>query len=214
MTKKFTAPTSGLEDVYFTWGTVSDAARYTEVVDKLKEYVAVHFRDQATVAAKAMEDLQAPVFTKTERPVRWYWTGDSRVDTATNKTKLKRNASATTDNEPVLEEWEHKLEIEEYMESYKTHKGGTKAWEENKGKCYYLVLQHCPPELKTELKNSARWESAASDTDVVALLLIIRDVMHNKKEQVQSMMGLVESDAVLYTIRMNGMDTLDDTTEY
>ena len=34
--KKFTAPTSGLEDVYFTWGTVSDAARYAEVVDKLK----------------------------------------------------------------------------------------------------------------------------------------------------------------------------------
>ena len=53
--KKFTAPTSGLEDVYFTWGTVSDAARYAEVVDKLKEYVAVHFCDQATVATRAME---------------------------------------------------------------------------------------------------------------------------------------------------------------
>ena len=34
--KKFTAPTLGLEDVNFTWGTVSDAARYAEVVDKLK----------------------------------------------------------------------------------------------------------------------------------------------------------------------------------
>ena len=49
---------------------VSDAARYTEVVDKLKEYVAVHFCDQATVAARAMEELKAPVFTKKERPVR------------------------------------------------------------------------------------------------------------------------------------------------
>ena len=48
---------------------MSDAARYTEVVDKLKEYVAVHFCDQATVAAKAMEDLKAPVFTKMECPV-------------------------------------------------------------------------------------------------------------------------------------------------
>ena len=43
--KKFMAPTSGLEDVYFTWETVSDAARYAEAVDKLKEYVAVHFWD-------------------------------------------------------------------------------------------------------------------------------------------------------------------------
>ena len=34
--KKFTAPTAGLEDVYFTWGTVSNTARYVEVVDKLK----------------------------------------------------------------------------------------------------------------------------------------------------------------------------------
>ena len=41
--KKFTATTSGLEDVYFNWSAVSNAARYAKVVDKLKEYVAVHF---------------------------------------------------------------------------------------------------------------------------------------------------------------------------
>ena len=34
--KKFMAPTSGLEDAYFTWGIVSNAARSTKVVDKLK----------------------------------------------------------------------------------------------------------------------------------------------------------------------------------
>ena len=55
--------------------------------------------------------------------------------------------------------------------------------EENRGKCYYLVLQHCPPELKTELKNVARWEAATSNTDFVAFLMIIRGVMHNKKER-------------------------------
>ena len=71
------------------------------------------------------------------------------------------------------------------------YKEGTKAWVENKGKCYYLILQHCPPELKTELNNLARWEPAAADTDVVALLLIIRDVMHNKKGRAQSTMSLV-----------------------
>jgi hypothetical protein len=76
--KKFTAPTSGLEDVYFTWGTVSDAARYSEVVDKLKEYVAVHFRDQATVAARAMDELKAPTFVKEDRPMRMYWADSSQ----------------------------------------------------------------------------------------------------------------------------------------
>ena len=96
------------------------------------------------------------------------------------------------------------------MEGYKTHKGGTKAWKENRGKCYYLVLQHCPPELKTELKNLARWEASASNTDVVVLLLTIRDVMHHKKERVQSTMGLVESDSALYTTIMKGNNKLDE----
>ena len=33
VTKKFTAPTSGLEDVYFTWDTVSNAARYANITN-------------------------------------------------------------------------------------------------------------------------------------------------------------------------------------
>ena len=72
--KKFTAPMLGLEDIYFTWGTVRDAARYAEVGDKLKKYVAVHFRDQAKVDAKAMEELNAPAFVKLVRLVIMYWT--------------------------------------------------------------------------------------------------------------------------------------------
>ena len=33
---KVMAPTLGLEDVYFTWGTVNDAARYAAGIDKVK----------------------------------------------------------------------------------------------------------------------------------------------------------------------------------
>ena len=107
--KKFMAPTLGLEDVYFIWGTVSDAARYAEVVDKLKEYVAVHFCDQATVAARAMEGLKPPVFVKTDHPVWVYWADEGQ----TRKTINKRNAGLTVDNAPKSEDWEHKLVIEE-----------------------------------------------------------------------------------------------------
>ena len=67
---KFTAPILGLEGVPFTWGTMSDAARVAEVVNKLKGHVTVHFRNQATMAARAMEELKPPVFVKSERPVR------------------------------------------------------------------------------------------------------------------------------------------------
>ena len=68
--KKFTAPMLALEDVYFTWGTLSNAARCAKVVNTLKEYIAVHFRDQATVATRVVEELKAPSFVKRERPVR------------------------------------------------------------------------------------------------------------------------------------------------
>ena len=97
------------------------------------------------MTAKAMDELKAPVVKKIERPVRISWSCTSREATALITTKLERNSGAETDNDPVLKDWEHKLKVEEYMEGYKTHKGGTKAWEENKGKYYYLVPQHCLP---------------------------------------------------------------------
>ena len=97
----------------FPQHTVSNDARYTEVVDKLKEYVVVHSCNQATVVTQAMEDLRAPVFTKRERPVRMYWLGTSQEACSSNMTKLKHNVLAKTDNKPTLEGWEHQLEVKE-----------------------------------------------------------------------------------------------------
>ena len=37
-TMKYTAPTSGLEDVYFTWGTAKDAAKFEDMVSKLARH--------------------------------------------------------------------------------------------------------------------------------------------------------------------------------
>ena len=38
-TTKFTAPTSGLEDVFFTWDTAKDAAKLEDTVSKLAGHV-------------------------------------------------------------------------------------------------------------------------------------------------------------------------------
>ena len=54
-----------------------------------------------------------------------------------------------------------------------------------------------------------QWEPAAADTDVVALLLIIWDAMHNKKERARSTMDLVKSGAALFTNPMEPKVTLD-----
>ena len=131
-----------------------------------------------------MAERKAPTFVKSDRPVRVYWSNEGQ----TFETKNKCNSGDTEANMPKSKDWEYKLEAKECLEEYRVQQRGTTAWAGNKGKCYYLVLQHCPLGLKTELKNLARWEAAADETDAVALLLIIQDVMHNKKERAQSIM--------------------------
>ena len=89
--EKFMTPTLGLEqDVYFTWGAVSDATRYSKLVNKLKDCVAVHFWYQSTVAVRAMGGLKAPTFVKFDCPVRVYWDDEGQ----THKTNNKRNADS------------------------------------------------------------------------------------------------------------------------
>ena len=127
---KFMAPMLGREDIYFTQGTVSNAARYAEVVDKLRKYVAVDFSNQATVVARAMEDLKAPTFVKSDRPIQVYCADEGW----TVETNNKRSVGSMKDNVPKSEDWEHKLIVKEYLEKYTFDKEGIKAWAENKGK--------------------------------------------------------------------------------
>ena len=121
--------------MYFTWGIVSIAARYAAVIDKLKEYVALHFRVQATVAAWEMEELKAPTCVKSDRPIQVYWADEEHTRAINNR----RNAGATKDTVPKFEDWEYKLKVEEYLKNYKFYKEGTKAWAENKDKWYHFI---------------------------------------------------------------------------
>ena len=49
-TTKFTAPTLGLEDVYFTWGTAKDAAKFEDTVSKLARHSGTSPWPQSLVA--------------------------------------------------------------------------------------------------------------------------------------------------------------------
>ena len=65
-TMKFTAPTSGFEDVYFTWGTAKDAAKFEDTVSKLARHVDTSPWPQSFVASKVVSTLETPEF---EEPV-------------------------------------------------------------------------------------------------------------------------------------------------
>ena len=104
--KHFMAPMLGLGDVYFTWSTVINAARYAKVVKTLIEYVSVHFQDEVTAAARAMEKLKAPTFVKSKCPIR-------RLIRIRPLIQITNVILSTKDNVPKSEDWEHQLIVKE-----------------------------------------------------------------------------------------------------
>ena len=65
---RFTAPTSGLEDVWFKTDTFQDAADFLEMKDKLARYVGTcNYRGAAT-ASRVMDTMTLPTFTDVKIP--------------------------------------------------------------------------------------------------------------------------------------------------
>ena len=62
-----------------------------------------------------------------------------------------------------------------------------------------MVLSHFPKELETELWNSSKWATAEEDQDVISLLLMVRDITHNKKERKERATTIVENNIKLFT---------------
>ena len=159
--KKFTAPTPGLEDVFFTWGTAKDAAKFEDMVSQLANYVGTRNWTKSSVASKAMSAIEAPVIAGPDRPVREYW--EDQAQQVRTNSKTGGAIGAPVANEPVVDDWEHDLNVEEYKIKLRAFREQEAAWNENKAKCYYLVLSHCPKELETELRNNSRWEEMESN---------------------------------------------------
>ena len=109
--KKFTAPTSGLEDVYFTWGTAKDAAKFEDTVSHLARHVGTQLWRLSSVALKAMSAIAAPVITEPDRPTRKYWTDTAKTVETNNKTSGTGNK--LVELEPVKEDWGHLLDIDD-----------------------------------------------------------------------------------------------------
>ena len=59
-----TAPTPGLNNVVFTFGSTKDAAEFAETKSKLLRYIGTQTWHYASEAALAMETMLAPVYIK------------------------------------------------------------------------------------------------------------------------------------------------------
>ena len=81
------------------------------------------------------------------------------------------------------------------MKEYRLQRG---RWEENQPRTYKLVLQHCPPELETQLTTHPKWDQVRLDYDVLSLLGMIRNIAHNHDKAKLGLMAIIEYDMELY----------------
>ena len=109
--KKFTVPTSGLEDVYFTWGTAKDAAKFEDTVSLPTRNVGTRNLQQSSVASKAMSTIRVPVIEEPARPVREYWVNVNRTQRTNNN--MGGTDQATVPNQPVKVDWDHNMVVDD-----------------------------------------------------------------------------------------------------
>ena len=102
----FRAPTSGYEDVIFSFGSAKDAATFEEVRVKLSRYVTVQSWRGATVAGTAMEDMMEPDLPAPVRPSK---------KMITMITTIKSESGQDISKEEDVSDEDYKLERELYV---------------------------------------------------------------------------------------------------
>ena len=73
-----------------------------------------------------------------------------------------------------------------------------------------MVLQHCPDELETELRNQEAWAKIDAARSVVDLLILIRDLQYNKTDRKRSIMATVQANFDLYTCAQKANQSTDE----
>ena len=198
----YKAPTLGLKNVTFKEGTAQDANQFEDVLNNFASYVGTQPWSRSSVAAKAMSELLALVFTEPTKPIRKYYAQlerDAVVPIPGVQTTQRMHTNQVTLNVPVEDELGWKLELEEYTANKTEYKKDMKEWAENSARVYHLVLLHFPPGLIAELQNHSKWIDRKALQDCIALQLMIQDLTHGMKETRQGTMALVQVHMDLFT---------------
>ena len=93
---------------------------------------------------------------------------------------------------------DYQATMDEYLSNKRKYDNQLENWDENNAKGYYLVLQHCPKEIKAYLRNQYSWNTEEDARRVIVILLLIQDLSFNKTDRKRSIMATVEAEADLY----------------
>ena len=132
-----------MRDVTFTQGTAQDAARFEDVINKLASYVGMQPWSRSSEVTKAMGELQAPVYDEATTTLRQYYVHVEVGETmpaSRAQTTSRFHTDQRTENIPVDDEFDWKLELVEFASEMIEWKKQTRDWTENSARVYHLVL--------------------------------------------------------------------------
>ena len=74
---------------------------------------------------------------------------------------------------------QYDLDKLDYESARKLYLDAQKAWDDNQGRMYNLVLQHCSKELEVKLRALAEWPAVNAQREVIKLLMMVLRRRHS-----------------------------------
>ena len=113
-------------------------------------------------------------------------------------------------NTKLVDNAEWKIDLDLFRVLQKKYKKDQDTWIENRARTYNLVLQHCLPDVKAELKNQSTWTAGKDDQNVVTLLIMIRDITHITRKSKQGIMAIIECAVEMNTTTQKSSESTED----
>ena len=91
----------------------------------------------------------------------------------TGGTIVTNRISAGSLNKPLNDDYDWSIETDAHKRKMIKFEAQADLWADLNAQGHALVLQHCPDELETELRNQEAWAAIDVARNVVALLILI-----------------------------------------
>ena len=132
--ERFTATTSGLENVTFSRVTTRYSARFNDTLVKLAQHVGTWNLYGAANSAKAMKYMSEPVFMRPIRPPRRYYNFRTEHNISDREPMVDTRDRFTDGhlNIKLVDDAEWKLDLDLLMVVQKKYEKDQDAWIENR----------------------------------------------------------------------------------
>ena len=135
----------------FTFGTITDAAAFEQTKTMLVRYVGVQSWPGASVASTALEQGKEPSLRPPPKPTiprKKYVKKEKRLvqDELGAEVEEEVDVEIEHDDDKMWElRKQYDLDKLDYESARKLYLDAQKAWDNNRGQMYNLILQHCSP---------------------------------------------------------------------